>query len=119
VRDDARQRRCSWGPILRELLALPTRLTLPGAPRRRILRRFGLTSLPARARHVIAQHEHVGACEPFQLAELCRRRSVAAAVTEIGRRQPHHLDGPNDVSCGRRALLACDRSQLSGRVSPW
>ena len=23
MRDDARQRRCSWGPLLRELLALP------------------------------------------------------------------------------------------------
>ena len=81
-RDDARQRRRSRRRLLREILQLPTRLTIPGATRRNrwLRRRLGLASLLARARHVLAQHEHVVACEPFQLAELRRSRSVAAAA---------------------------------------
>jgi len=75
---------------LREILQLPTRLTIPGATRRHrwLRRRLDLASLLARARHVLAQHEHVVACEPFQLAELRRSRSVAAAVGQIG--HAHH-----------------------------
>ena len=90
LRDDARQRRRSRCRLLREILQLPTRLTIPGATRsnRWLRRRLGLASLLARARHVLAQHEHVVACEPFQLAELRRSRSVAAAVGQIG--HAHH-----------------------------
>ena len=90
LRDDARQRRRSWRRLLREILQLPTRLTIPGAIRsnRWLRRRLGLAPLLARARHVLAQHEHVVACEPFQLAELRRSRSVAAAVGQIG--HSHH-----------------------------
>ena len=104
--------RCSWRRLLREILQLPMRLTIPGAARRNrwLRRRLGLAPLLARARYVLAQHEHVVACEPFQLAELRRSRSVAAAAGKIGYSQHRPTDGANsrEFALGANTALGCD-----------